>query len=694
MGFLNPIFLFGILAATVPLLIHLWSRRQAKTVDFSSLMFLLVAHRQSVRRIQLKHLLILLLRMAIIILIALALARPLLKNQFSFAGARAKTSSVIILDNSYSMAYQGIEGQRFEKARVMALEVVQSLRRGDSTALILMSDIPDAVFRKLTKDLDGVKQAIRQSQVSYRSTLVPPSIEMAHEILRESNDPNKEIYLISDFGQNGWANWGRVPNQSDARIFLLPTNDTVADNTSIEEVRFSNQLIGTYLPVQLHVSVSNHSDAPSEETTLTLFIDNQKRRTVSFRAIANESVASIFTHNFESPGTHTGYLELTADRLNVDNRRYFAFDVHGQIRVLCVGDQTSYLILALNPEIQGQLSTGHTILPVSCSAEEFEDFPLEDYDVLILADLPHLSDRSRQQLQTFIRNGKSAIFFVSDGVDAENYNQFADWLPASLGQAVTWNPPLTVSEYQSDHPIFEVFKPKDFSGQYAPQFYRGVEVNPAEDARVVAQLSDGTPFLVERSVNSGETLLFNVSATQLNIASNLLVNPHFLPLLQQTVLYTKAMQSRHQRTLQVGQAYTASYRQNPGAKASIGRVGDTAELSSIAEDGSMTFNGTEIPGIYQVDVQGRDRRVRDFFAVNVDPTESDLQQVALQEAVDRVGAQMEVTSTLEDLDQTLNAYRMGKEIWGELLVIVLICMLIEGVLSNHERATPEAPALS
>ena len=113
MGFLNPIFLFGILAATVPLLIHLWSRRQAKTVDFSSLMFLLVAHRQSVRRIQLRHLLILLLRMVIIILIALALARPLLKNQFSFAGARAKTSSVIILDNSYSMAYQGIEGQRF-----------------------------------------------------------------------------------------------------------------------------------------------------------------------------------------------------------------------------------------------------------------------------------------------------------------------------------------------------------------------------------------------------------------------------------------------------------------------------------------------------------------------------------------------------------------------------------------------------
>ena len=227
MGFLNPIFLFGILAAAVPLFIHLWSRRQAKTVDFSSLMFLLVAHRQSVRRIQLKHLLILLLRMAIIILIAVALARPLLKSPFLLADARAQASNVIILDNSYSMGYQGIQGERFEKARTIAREVIHSLRRGDSAALILMSDIPDAIFRKLTHELEQVKVAVDEAQISYRSTYVPPSLEMAHEILELSNDPNKEIYLISDFNQNGWDNWDRVPNRSGARIFLLPVGEEV-----------------------------------------------------------------------------------------------------------------------------------------------------------------------------------------------------------------------------------------------------------------------------------------------------------------------------------------------------------------------------------------------------------------------------------------------------------------------------------
>ncbi len=704
MGFLNPLFLFGMLAAAIPLLIHLWSRRQAKTVDFSSLMFLLVAHRQSVRRIQLKHLLILLLRMAIVMLIALALARPLLKNQFSFAGARVKTSSVIILDNSYSMAYQGVQGQRFEKARGIALEVAQSLRRGDSASVILMSDVPDPIFRKLTTDLEQVKTAIRNTQVSYRSTLVPPSLEMAHEILDSSKDPNKEIYLISDFNRNGWENWNRVPNRSGARIFLLPVGHEVADNTSIEEVRTANQLMGIQQPVQLSVKVNNYSDAPLENTTLTLFIDGQKRRSISLQGGGHESITSTFTHHFESPGTHTGYVELPTDRLNIDNMRYFAFHTYGQVRVLCVGAQTLYLTLALNPETERKPIADYTILPTTCSATEFENFPLADYDIIILADLPALSERVQQPLQEFIRSGKSVIYFVNDGLNTKSYNSFVDWLPASFGGPAVWNPPLTLSEYQLDHPIFEVFKPEDFAGPYAPQFYRGLIVNPTADAKVVAKLSNGTPFLIERSIEFGRAMVFNVSVTQLD-ASNLLVNPHFLPLLQQSVLYMKAVQSTSTpsppnlrgieggRNLRVGQPYTANYRQSGATTASVGLVGDMAnppQTVSIAVDGALIFSETKAPGIYQVDVKSKDRLLRDFFAVNVDATESDLHPIPIKEAAGRIGAQTHVTPEVETLDQTLNAYRVGKEIWGELLLVALIFMLIEGLLSNHEHAIPDA----
>ncbi len=688
MGFLNPIFLLGILAAAVPLIIHLWRRHQAKTVDFSSLMFLLAAYRQNVRRIQLKHLLILLLRVLIIILIALALARPLLKNRFAFAGGRTKTSVVIILDNSYSMGYQGIQGGRFEVAKGMALEIAQSLRRGDSASVILMSDIPDSLFPKLTKDLNQVREAIRRSQISYRATLVPPSLEMAHDILEASNDPNKEIYLISDFSRNGWRHWNRVPNRSRARIFLLPLDDEVTDNISIEEVRASNQLIGLGLPIELGVAIGVHSDAPVADTTLTLFIDEQKRRSINPRAGAGESVRLTFTHQFESPGTHTGYLELTADRLPIDNRRYFVLDAYGQIRVLCVGVQTTYLALALNPAVQAQPNTGSSFLPATASLDALEELTLAEYDILILADVPIFSARVQQQLQAFMRAGKSVIYFVGDGVDTASYNAFADWLPADVGQPITWQRPVTLSNYKADSPIFEVFKGEDFSGQYAPQFYRGLKLKPSEDAKIVAQLSDGTPFLIERPIGRGIALLFNVSAAQLD-ASSLLVNQNFLPLLQQAVLYTKANQSAHQRNLIVGEPYTANYRWSGATTTQITRLGDathSSETLSLTEGGALTFSGTDAPGIYKVEGQSRDTLLQDFFAVNVDASESELQAIPIEEAVVRIGAQTEVISESEALEQTLNTYRVGVEIWSELLLIALILMLIEGILSNRESA--------
>lgn len=690
MGFLNPILLLGVLAAAIPLLIHLWSRRQAKRVDFSSLMFLLVAHRQNVRRVQLKNLLILFLRVAIITLIALALARPLLKNQFSFAGARAKTSAVVILDNSFSMGYQGVHGQRFEKAKEVALEVADSLRHGDSIAVILMSDIPDAIFMKLTRDLEAAKAEIRQTEVSSRSTHVQPSLELAHDILETSISPNKEIYLISDFGKNGWDTWGRVPNQSGAKIYLLPVGESNGDNTSIEELQVSNQLIGAHRPVQVSADVNNHSASSSEEITLTLFIDGEKRRSLSFNVSAQEAIAATFTHKFESPGTHTGHVDLTPDRLQVDNRRYFAFGAYGQIRVLCVGEQTLYLTLALNPEIQATPSTEFTILPVSCSAQEFVDFALEDYDIIIFADVPQLTGRIMQQLQSFIRAGKSVVYFVGDKIDVPSYNQFADWMPANVGALMDWHPPLTLSKFDSVHPIFKIFDADDFSGQYAPQFYQGLVLSPAEEAGVIAELSNGAPFLVERRIHSGIAIIFNVSASQLD-ASDLIVNPHFVPLLQQTILYTKAIQSAHDRNLLVGAAFTANYRSAKATKASVERVGDPSgspKTVSVSATGDLRFDGTNLPGIYQVDVQGRDRLVRDFFAVNVEPTESDLRTIEIQEAIDRVAAQPMVNASTESLDLALNSHRMGKEVWGELLIMALILLLIEGLLSNHERTAP------
>ena len=754
MAFLNPLFLFGLLAAGIPFVIHLWNRRRVLTIDFSSLIFITAAHRENARRFQLRQLLILLLRMAIIALIALALARPFLTLGLPVASVRAKTDVIIVLDNSYSMAYRDINGMRFNKAKILATDIIDTLRHGDRAALILMSDFPKPVFRQLTPDIESVTEAINDTETSYRTTNVQSSLELAHEILAESEHLNKEIYLISDFAQNGWENWNRLPNRSRAHISLIPVAQGESHNISIKEIRPSNQLIGVDLPFQLNVTTVNHSVAPLNQNILTLFIGGEKQKTMSLSAAANASLNTALTYNFSTPGTHIGYLTLTDDRLNIDNQRYFALDALGEVRVLCVGEQTEYLTLALNPHIyRGQLRDGLVksdpsrkgevtsslhrkletdnysntmLLPTQCTPGEFETFPLEDYDVIVLADVKTIASRMRAQLQEFIRQGKSIIAFVSAHSDPTGYNRPQNaWLPARLGNPLTWVPPQRVQVYEETHPIFDIFPTEGFATQYAPQFYNGIALQPSSESNVIARFGDDTPFLIERSQGTSAVLLYNcgllaqrattsmesgiqtrpaTSTPTTTYTNDLLVNPYFLPMLQQSVLYAAVASNNIFRWGgHVGDTYTAHYPRSAGGKASILLMpvgiqqegGDSPETDSqrfpiailpIAEDGTLRFQDTERPGIYQVEVKTQDRIQRDFFAVNVDTTEADLTEIPLSQAAARIGAETtadpEVGGTTVVAD-AYNAKRHGREIWGELLILVVCLMLLESFLSNR-----------
>ena len=759
MAFLNPLFLFGLLAAGIPLLIHLWNRRRVVTIDFSSLMFLTAAHRENARRFQLRQLLILLLRMAIVAIIALALARPFLTLGLPVASVRAKTDVVIVLDNSYSMGYQEVDGVRFEKAKIFATDILDTLRHGDSATLILMSDRPRPVFQQLTPDLESVIGAINKAEISYRTTNVQPSLELAHEILAESEQLNKELYLISDFARNGWENWSRLPNRSGAKISLISVTENEAHNISIEEIRPSNQLIGVNLLLQLNVTIVNHSTTSLDQNILTLFIGGEKQKTVnaSFDH-AGETLNTTLTHNFSTPGTHIGYLTLTEDRLNIDNRRYFALDVIGEVRVLCVGEQTDYLTLALNPNnfvrsyqqasvgsqepvVADQTLSSTTnaplktdsrrpiantmILPTQCTPAEFENFPLEDYDVIILADVPQISHQINTQLQEFIRHGKSIIVFVGSQINLTSYNAISNiWLPARVGPTLTWAPPQQVSTYQASHPIFDIFPSEGFSTQYAPQFYNGVTLQPTAESEVIARFENDTPFLVERIHGTSAVLLYNcgiltqqsTSATT-QYTNDLLVNPYFLPMLQQSVLYTAMASGNLTWRGHVSDTYTAYYPRSAGGKASIRlmdvsnqqstvnqeqsvaegnrqrsqtpTVEDHSTVVPIDEDGRLRFQDIERPGIYQIEVETQGRVQRDFFAVNVDSNESDLAQISLQQAAARVGARTTVSEKTEAstvVTDTIDVRRHGREIWGELLILAVCLMMLESFLSNRESA--------
>ena len=361
------------------------------------------------------------------------------------------------------------------------------------------------------------------------------------------------------------------------------------------------------------------------------------------------------------------------------------------------------------------------ILPTQCTPSEFENFPLEDYDVIILADVPKISRPIDTQLQEFIRHGKSIIVFVGSQIDLTSYNVLSNiWLPAEVGPTLTWTPPQQVGTYQASHPIFDIFPSEGFSTQYAPQFYNGVTLQPTAESEVIARFEDNTPFLVERTRGTSAVLLYNcglltqqrTSATAtMQYTNDLLVNPYFLPMLQQSVLYTAMASGNLTWRGYVGDTYTAYYPRSAGGKASI-RLMDVSSqqegigspkpsllretdnlqpiaILPIAEDGRLQFQGTERPGIYQIEVETQGRIQRDFFAVNVDTKEANLAQIPLQQAASRVGARTtaaEKTEGAEAGDDLYDVRRHGREIWGELLILAVCLMMLESFLSNRESA--------
>src|SRR5579862_8149929 len=124
MSFLTPLFLVGLGAVAVPILIHLIQRERKRVVQFPSLMFLQRIPYQSVRRRRIRHWLLLAMRLAALARVVLAFARPVIQQgALAIAPAGGAREVVILLDRSASMGY----GDHWQKARAAAHAVVAGL---------------------------------------------------------------------------------------------------------------------------------------------------------------------------------------------------------------------------------------------------------------------------------------------------------------------------------------------------------------------------------------------------------------------------------------------------------------------------------------------------------------------------------------------------------------------------------------
>jgi hypothetical protein len=273
MAFLAPLFFVGLAALAIPVLIHLTQREKKMVQQFPSLMFVRRIPYQTVRRRKLRDIALLCVRLAALLLIVGAFARPFLwrPNAATAIGATAR-EVVVLVDQSYSMAY----GDRWDRAKAAARDAINRLGPSDRASVVLFSSGADIALRS-TGEKDRLIASMESATPTAAATRFGPALKVAGSILAESPLPRKEAILISDFQRSGWR------GEEGARAAGRQHADTghiggPADkpNASVTSASLSRSTFSDQERVTVTAAVANRTVAPVTGDSLTLEIGGSR----------------------------------------------------------------------------------------------------------------------------------------------------------------------------------------------------------------------------------------------------------------------------------------------------------------------------------------------------------------------------------------------------------------------------------
>ena len=277
MGFLNGLFLFGLGAVALPILIHILNRRRLRKVRFSTLEFIEELNKRRMSKINLRRWLVLLLRALAVAFLVLAFARPTIRsNAPLFVPGAAPKHVIVCVDVSYSMGAEREEGTVFTLAREMAKQVIDECGEADVLNVVAFSKRAQALFETGTRNKQAAKNAIDGLRLSADGTSIGAALETAAALARAPEATAAEIYVVSDFRETGDSLLaGELPVNTNL-VFLPVTRESI-DNVSIDRVFTPRKLIRPGEAVRIGVAVTNHSRERSVEFPLELSIGGKRK---------------------------------------------------------------------------------------------------------------------------------------------------------------------------------------------------------------------------------------------------------------------------------------------------------------------------------------------------------------------------------------------------------------------------------
>ncbi|MFQ5862602.1 MAG: BatA domain-containing protein [Candidatus Brocadiales bacterium] len=692
MSFISPIFLLGLLGISLPIIIHMVGRRHAPTYKFSAIEFILRSKKKVEAQLKLEQMLLLLLRAAVIALIAMALAKPILKAGATFA-PEAPSCNVLIIDNSYSMGYLVGGKTLLEKAKEWARQLVGSLSSSDETCVITIFPTPESLPQP-TPDKSGTFDSIDRIAPSYYTTNISPLLEKAFAILSSSKKQIQRIFLFTDLARNGWkpSTIQEIKKRlkgSPVRLHVVDTSEGKSlSNISVSWLEHEYDWTKKDEQVLLRATVSNFTNAPVKDLLVKARIGGKDIAQGFLQLEPWGSSTKEFLLDVPKDGNTWGSIEIPTDSLPVDDKRYFTLPDVRDIRVLVIDgapsinmyqSETFYLERALNP---ARFHTSH-IKPTVMNPQEVLTAEFKDYDLVILANVEKLDNKKLSELKEYTSEGGNVFFCLGDKVRPDYYNPTLTGLVPRLHMAVEFpkERPLELGPLDTTRTVLKVFTNERKDVLSSPHFYKVFLVEPemGGDVTNIISYSNGAPALLEMPYGKGRSMTF--TSTIDRDWTNLPVKPIFLPLVQQICRYmTGNLIETTTRDILVGEDWELPFYTRDKAdaveildpKGNLGRP--ISKQTTLGR--SLVFSETHFPGVYKL----RTVDTPISFAVNLDPKEGNMSKIdkrELEEALGREKVSFRMSSPIKGAEGVIE----GERLWSRLLIAALCLLCLEAFVS-------------
>ncbi|GMV79385.1 MAG: hypothetical protein AMXMBFR7_05690 [Planctomycetota bacterium] len=728
MGFLNALFLAGTATFALPVVIHLIFKLRKRTLVFSSLRFLRESVLRETRRLRLRDLLLLLLRCAACILIALAFARPYRAGAvLAGPSGELREDLVLVLDDSPSMAAQDGSTTRWQMAVDQAL-VAASAKNLERLGLVLTGD-PGRPEVELARNFEATKEALaKRTRPGFVRGDPAQALQTALDLLADSAAPRRRVLLISDLQLNQMDRTALAETGQRAVTMPRPVQIEIRpphadgkvpgklNNLSLDEVRAKSDVWLEGRPVRFAVRLSNHGDGEASALAVRLLSGDKilAQRTVGLGPRDARDIE--LTALFPKAGPVHGRVEIDGrDVLPDDDRRFFALHLRDSIRAVIAEDrlresgawldESYYVRMALDPRPRGgeapkEVPPG-AVRVDTVAARDLTPAVLKGADVLFLVGVTELPAATLATLEQAVQAGLNLVLFLgrSDGTLATGFYNGPFWkegkglLPARPGERFEGN--LVEARFSSldtfavDHPLFAPFKGEIEQELRRPKFLRHFKPDPKDlsagerpPGQVLATFSDGSPMTVERPFGLGRVLMFSFLPRP-EKDTDLPKRTVFVPLMHQIVKHLSGIEQGAQRQLTVGEDLTlAGLALQPQTTVRLARPAPHNDTLDLTGSDHLT---TDTVGLYTATYQPGQLAEQAQWAVNLDPAESELK------AEDLAAIQALYASNLKEEDPDEGpklALQADEELkaqapdWRYLLVAALACLLLEVALRD------------